>query len=58
VGLSRVVRSMMPLQNIDAVDLAGFVLGIGCFLVIATLAALSPALRALKIDPASTLRDQ
>ena len=58
VVLSRVVRSEIPLQGRDAVDPAGFALGLGCFLVIATLAALSPALRALKIDPAATLRDE
>ena len=58
VVLSRVVRSEIPLQGRDAVDPAGFALGLGCFLVIAALAALSPALRALKIDPAATLRDE
>jgi predicted permease len=57
-ALTRVVRAEIRLPTHDTVDPAGFALGLGCFLVIAILAALSPALRALKIDPSATLREE
>jgi putative ABC transport system permease protein len=57
-ALTRVVRAEIRLPTHDTVDPAGFTLGLGCFLVIAILAVLSPALRALKIDPSATLREE
>jgi predicted permease len=40
----------------DPLDPIGFVAGLAAFLLIAALATLSPALKALRIDPSSTLR--
>lgn len=56
--LSRLVRSLVVMPNRDSVDLAGFVAGLTCFVLIAGLAMLSPAMRALRIDPSTTLRDE
>jgi ABC-type antimicrobial peptide transport system permease subunit len=56
--LSRLVRSFVFLPNKDTVDVVGFAAGLGCFAVAAVLATLSPALRALRIDPSTTLRDE
>jgi putative ABC transport system permease protein len=56
--LSRLVRSLVMLQNHDTVDLVGFAAGLVCFFLIAVLATLSPAARALRIDPSTTLRDE
>jgi ABC-type antimicrobial peptide transport system permease subunit len=39
-----------------ALDPVGFAVGLGAFALIAVLATLSPALRALRVDPSSTLR--
>ena len=36
----------------------GIVVGIAAFLVVAALATMSPALRALRIDPSVTLREE
>jgi putative ABC transport system permease protein len=57
VGASRVVRGVITLQDSQTIDPLGFAAGIAVFLVIAAFAALSPALRALKIDPSATLRE-
>jgi len=56
--LSRLVRSLVVMPNRDSVDLAGFAAGLACFVLIAALATLSPAMRALRIDPSTTLRDE
>jgi predicted permease len=56
--LSRLVRSLIVMPNRDSVDLAGFAAGLACFVLIAGLAVLSPAMRALRIDPSTTLRDE
>jgi len=56
--LSRLVRTLIVTPGHDAVDLAGFAAGMAAFLIVAVLASLSPAMRALRIDPASTLRDE
>jgi len=56
--LSRLVRSMVMLQNRDTVDIVGFAAGLACFVLIAALATLSPAIRALRIDPSTTLREE
>jgi hypothetical protein len=58
VILSRVVRSQIVLRKQDTVDVAGFAVGLACFVLVAVLATLSPALRALRIDPSTTLRDE
>jgi ABC-type antimicrobial peptide transport system permease subunit len=58
VILSRLVRSLIVLQNRDAVDTIGFAAGIACFVLVALLATLSPAMRALHIDPCETLREE
>jgi ABC-type antimicrobial peptide transport system permease subunit len=55
--LSRLVRSQIPLQRQEPMDIAGFATGLACFALVALLAVLSPALRALRIDPSTTLRD-
>jgi len=57
VVLSRVVRTMIVLQNRDAVDIIGFAAGLVCFGLVAVVATLSPVVRALRIDPSSTLRE-
>ncbi len=57
VAASRIVRSVIVLPERQAVDPLGFAAGILIFLVMAVFAALSPALRALKIDPSATLRE-
>ncbi len=56
--LSRLVRSMIVLQTQDTLDLAGFAAGLAGFALVAVLATLSPAVRALRIDPSTTLREQ
>ncbi|HXJ44189.1 MAG TPA: FtsX-like permease family protein, partial [Bryobacteraceae bacterium] len=56
--LTRLVRSIIVLHNRDGVDLTGFALGLACFGLAAALATLSPALRALRIDPSATLREE
>jgi ABC-type antimicrobial peptide transport system permease subunit len=58
VILSRLVRSIIVLQNRDAVDGIGFAAGLACFMLVAALATLSPAMRALRIDPSATLREE
>jgi predicted permease len=58
VILSRLVRSQIALRSQNAVDVAGFAIGLACFVLVAALATLSPALRALRIDPSTTLRDE
>jgi ABC-type antimicrobial peptide transport system permease subunit len=59
--LSRLLRSMVALQQVRgqfAVDVIGFATGIAAFLLVAALATLFPAARALRIDPSSTLREE
>jgi ABC-type lipoprotein release transport system permease subunit len=56
--LSRLVRSFILLQSRDAVDVTGFAAGLAGFALVALLATISPALRALRIDPSSTLREE
>jgi ABC-type lipoprotein release transport system permease subunit len=46
----------MMFLPVNPLDPAGFASGIAAFCLIAALATLSPALKALRIDPASTLR--
>jgi ABC-type lipoprotein release transport system permease subunit len=58
VILSRLVRSHVVLQAQDSVDVAGYAAGLAGFALVAILATLSPALRALRIDPSKTLRDE
>jgi len=57
-ALSKVVRSLVVLQNRDAVDVVGFAAGIACFVVAAVLATFLPAMRALRINPSATLREE
>jgi predicted permease len=56
--LARLVRSAIVLQNHDPVDVIGFTGGLICFAIVAVLAALSPAMHALRIDPSVTLREE
>jgi putative ABC transport system permease protein len=58
VILSRVVGSQIVLRKQQTVDVIGFAAGLGCFALVAVLATLSPALRALRIDPSKTLREE
>jgi ABC-type lipoprotein release transport system permease subunit len=46
------------LPNTGAFDVIGFVSGIAGFALVAVLATLSPAMRALRIDPSTTLREE
>jgi predicted permease len=57
VILSRVVRSQAVLRDPNGVDITGFAAGLACFVLVAVLATLSPAMRALRIDPSATLRE-
>jgi len=56
--LSRLVRNQIVLRTQDKVDVPGFAVGLAVFALVAVLATLSPALRALRIDPSKTLRDE
>jgi ABC-type lipoprotein release transport system permease subunit len=53
--MGRLVQSANSMLD-NALDPVGFAVGLGVFALIAVLATLSPALRALRIDPSSTLR--
>jgi len=55
--LARLVRSQIPLQRHDTVDTVGFAAGLAAFALVAVLATLAPAIRALRIDPSATLRE-
>ncbi len=55
---SRILRSFILLPNGGAVDVIGFAGGLAFFALVAALATLSPALRALRIDPSETLREE
>jgi putative ABC transport system permease protein len=55
IGLGMVARSIIEIVD-SPLDPPGFAAGLAAFLVIAALAVLSPALKALRIDPSSTLR--
>jgi ABC-type lipoprotein release transport system permease subunit len=52
------VRSFIFLPSGEALDVPGFAIGLACFMLVAGLATLSPALRALRIDPSKTLREE
>jgi putative ABC transport system permease protein len=56
--LSRLVRSFVVLSSGDTVDVPGFAAGLTIFALVAALATLWPALHALRIDPAATLREE
>ena len=56
--LARLVRSVVFLHNRDGVDVIGFAAGLASFVLVAVLATLSPAMRALRIDPSETLREE
>ena len=58
VILQRLVRSQIPLEKVQTIDVAGFAGGLIAFAVVAALASLSPAWRALRIDPSTTLREE
>ena len=56
--LLRLVHGFIVLPNGDTVDVAGFAAGLACFVLVVVLATLSPVLRALRIDPSETLREE
>jgi predicted permease len=58
IALSRLVGSTVVMPTKGIVDATGFAAGIVCFLLVAALATLSPARRALRIDPSLTLREE
>jgi ABC-type antimicrobial peptide transport system permease subunit len=57
-ALSRVVRGAAILRGNETADIVGFAAGMACFLLIAALATLSPAIHALRIDPSEALREE
>ena len=57
-GLSRLVLYVIYLRRVFQADMLGFVVGLACFAAVAVAATLTPAMRALRIDPASTLREE
>ncbi|HEX4231992.1 MAG TPA: FtsX-like permease family protein [Bryobacteraceae bacterium] len=56
--LSLLVRDSIFIPRGETLDFAGFAIGLACFTFVAGLATLSPALRALRIDPSKTLREE
>ena len=56
--LSRLVNSFIVLPNGGTTDIVGFVAGLACFILVAALATILPAVRALRIDPSKTLREE
>jgi ABC-type lipoprotein release transport system permease subunit len=56
--VSRLVRGFLFFLIHDTVDVRGFASGIAAFVLVAILATLSPVRRALRIDPAATLREE
>ncbi|HEY6344222.1 MAG TPA: FtsX-like permease family protein [Bryobacteraceae bacterium] len=56
--VSRLVRGFLFFLIHDTVDVRGFAGGIAAFVLVAILATLSPVRRALRIDPAATLREE
>jgi ABC-type antimicrobial peptide transport system permease subunit len=56
--VSLLVRGFIFIPKGEALDVAGFAAGLACFLLVAGLATLSPALRGLRIDPSETLREE
>ncbi len=57
IALGMVAKSIAVIDMVDGpIDPLGFAAGLAAFLLIAVLAILSPALKALRIDPSSTLR--
>jgi predicted permease len=58
IVVSRLVRGFLFFLIHDTVDVRGFASGIAAFVLVAILATLSPVRRALRIDPASTLREE
>jgi ABC-type antimicrobial peptide transport system permease subunit len=56
--LSLLVRGFIFIPTGKTLDVAGFAIGLACFLLVAGLATLSPAVRALRIDPSQTLREE
>jgi predicted permease len=54
--VSRLARGFFNIH--DTVDVRGFAPGIAAFVLVAILATLSPVRRALRIDPAATLREE
>jgi len=56
--LSRLVRGMIALASKGTLDGVGFAAGVAAFVIVAALATVTPALRALRIDPAATLREE
>jgi ABC-type lipoprotein release transport system permease subunit len=57
-ALSQMVRSFAILPHREPIDIPAFAAGLVCFALVAVIATLSPALRALRINPAETLRDE
>ncbi|MGH9668007.1 MAG: FtsX-like permease family protein, partial [Bryobacteraceae bacterium] len=58
IALSRIARSLTYVPTAQAVDPIGFSAGLICFSLITVLATLSPMLKALRIDPSTTLRHE
>jgi predicted permease len=55
IVLGRVTHSLIPFQD-NMLDPMGFAAGVAVFALIAVAATVMPAMKALRIDPASTLR--
>jgi predicted permease len=58
IALSRIARSLTYVPTAQAVDPIGFGAGLICFALITVLATLSPMLKAIRIDPSTTLRHE
>ncbi|HEY6344223.1 MAG TPA: FtsX-like permease family protein [Bryobacteraceae bacterium] len=56
--VSRLMRGFLFSQAHDTLDVWGFAGGIAALVLVAILATLSPVRRALRIDPAATLREE
>jgi predicted permease len=54
----QMVRSMTVMRSPGTLDVPGFAAGLACLLLVAVLATLSPTMRALRIDPSTTLREE
>jgi ABC-type antimicrobial peptide transport system permease subunit len=58
VVMARLVHQVAFLKSTGTLDPVGLAAGLAVFTLIAAAASLAPAMRALRIDPSSTLRSE